>query len=105
MQFTRKGAIDSAFIRVLGINRIWLMPEESVTLSMYVNTNGKILKIYYTLNKNTKLTLKEIDELTVYIKAHVSFKIPPDKKKEANPLLLPLRYTYPLKFKKFILKK
>lgn len=84
-------SIKSVFVKVLGAKRIKeLIPGKYVALSMYVNTEGHILKINYYLESNSALTLKEIDDITTALKRKVTFQVPSTTKKGAR--LLPFMY-------------
>ena len=69
--------IKSSFIKVLGMERIKeLVPERHALVELYFDTNGKVKAVVYFLNNNSKLTLKEINALTTFMKQNITFKIP-----------------------------
>lgn len=89
------GSIKNMFVEVLGAKRIKeLIPGKYAALSMYVNTDGHILKINYYLECNSSLTLKEIDDITTALKKKVTFQVPSTTKRDAR--LLP--YMYIIRF-------
>lgn len=76
-KITSKETIKSAFIKVLGMKRInELIPEKHVLVQLYFDTNGKVQAVVYFLHTNSKLTLKEINALTTFMKKNITFKIP-----------------------------
>lgn len=82
-EISSKENIKSAFVKVLGTARInELIPEKYVLVLLYFDTNGKVLAVKYILNKNSRITLKEINTITTFIKDNISFKIPPDIEKD-----------------------
>src|SRR5699024_9745260 len=78
---SREDEIKNAFIKVLGVRRIKeLIPEKHITLLIYVDTHGKVLKVNYYLNNDSKFLLREINALTTFIKANILFKLPANVK-------------------------
>lgn len=79
INFSGQKTTIGAFVKVLGKQRIKeLLHEKYLIIDLYPVATGNVEAIRYNLNSHTKLTFKEIDRLTTYIKKNITFQIPPE---------------------------
>lgn len=74
-----KEDVYSSFIKVLGPSVIDNIPKDLVIMvNMFINRQGKIIRVAYFGVEKTGLTMDDFDRLTTYIKENVSYSVPSD---------------------------
>jgi hypothetical protein len=77
-----KGTILKAFMQAFSDARLnQLLSEHGLSLSLYISPSGKILEVEFLLQKNTKVTAIELEQLEDAIKTNVYFKLKPEETK------------------------
>ena len=77
-----KTALLKVFNKVFTTTRIKeLLPENGIFINFYVNPQGKVLEVNFSLHKNTLITPIELEQLETEIKRDVTFDLQPKETK------------------------
>lgn len=77
IKFISKDDLKSAFIKVIGTNRILELPKDKgINVEIWLDNQGKVKVIEYLSDPDCGLTLEDFERLTAYIKANVIMQVP-----------------------------
>ena len=69
-------SVKRAFRQVFSSGRIGqLVPENAIFITFYLNPEGNILEVRFSLPDNTTLTAEELEKLEIALKQNVKFKL------------------------------
>lgn len=76
-KFLSKETIKSAFMKTFGEKRIkTLIDEKPLLVQVYPDYKGRIIAVQFLIESDSKITMVELDEFTVYLKEHVLVGFP-----------------------------